>query len=226
MEGKGEDRLLKAFIALANPVRLELLRHLRTPRTLSEISVQAGEGDRPLSRQAVREHVDRLLDAGLVDVRETERNRGPTVEYVLNPPALYALMEEFRALAKLRSAAQLERETMPGQPPAGVEPPRPCLVLVKGVDEGRVYDLATGARDEWLVGRRRGIAISLDFDPFVSTENTRISWDGGQHLVEDLPSSRNGTSVNFRLLAPGERAALRTGDVLGVGRSLLLYRGA
>ncbi|HWH08930.1 MAG TPA: helix-turn-helix domain-containing protein, partial [Candidatus Thermoplasmatota archaeon] len=64
--------LATTLAALANPVRLAILRQLRTPRALGDIRVLSdeprgpGEPDRPLSRQAVRQHLDRLLDIGVV----------------------------------------------------------------------------------------------------------------------------------------------------------------
>jgi pSer/pThr/pTyr-binding forkhead associated (FHA) protein len=41
--------------------------------------------------------------------------------------------------------------------------------------------------------------------------------------VTDL-HSRNGTLLNFERLAPGETRDLRTGDVLTIGRSRLVFR--
>jgi pSer/pThr/pTyr-binding forkhead associated (FHA) protein len=97
-------------------------------------------------------------------------------------------------------------------------------VLVKGLDEGRFFPLAASQRKQWTIGRRRGLEVPLDFDPFVSTENAMISSEGGGFVIEDLPDSRNGTMVNFIALAKGERRVLKGADVIGVGRSLLVFR--
>lgn len=227
-----DDALARALTAIAHPSRLALLRQLRTPRTLREIQLRTGASDevgRSISRQAVREHLDRLLAIGVVHAREATRDYGETTEYSLNHQALYALSEEFRGLARLRPASEPVAATMAGRPgaPEPRAPEGPCLVLVKGLDEGRTFPLAPpkAGRRQWTLGRRRGLDVSLDFDPFVSTENSLIVWEDGRFTLEDLPDSRNGTSVNFVALAKGERRVLRASDVVGVGRSLLVFRG-
>lgn len=228
-----DEALVRALAALASPVRFALLRKLRVPRTLSEIEVRtpADEGDaaRKISRQAVREHLDRLIDIGVVTAREAEREYGPTVEYTLNHQTLYALSEELRGLARMRPAAEPHAATVRGAPPSGDARPGsgPCLVLVKGLEEGRCFPLRPppSGMAEWVVGRRRGLAVSLDFDPFISMEHASVTWDGGGFAVLDLPDSRNGTSLNFQPIPKGVPQPLRQGDLVGVGRTLLLFRG-
>ncbi len=102
-------------------------------------------------------------------------------------------------------------------------PPRPCLVVVKGLDEGLAFDLSDRGKSEWRVGRRRGCEIALDFDPSISAENSLVRWDGRVHSIEDLAESKNGTSINFRRLAKHAPTALAHGDIVGVGRTLLVY---
>jgi pSer/pThr/pTyr-binding forkhead associated (FHA) protein len=64
-----------------------------------------------------------------------------------------------------------------------------------------------------LLGRSADNAICLD-DPLVSAHHARISFAGGQWLVEDL-GSRNGTLVNdLRVESP---IALAPGDILRIG---------
>lgn len=201
-----DERLAEALAALASPARLAMLRQTSAPKLLPEIRAGAPPD--------VREHLDLLLAAGVVTPRETEREHGPAVEYALNAQALFAIAEEIRDLARARPTTA-----------AGVRA-GPRLVLVKGIGEGRAFDLAPpadGAR-EWVIGRRRGLDVTLDFDPFVSTQNAVVKWERGAHHVADLPESRNGTSVNFAPLPAGEWAPLAPGDVVGVGRSLLVYR--
>lgn len=231
-----DEALAQRFSALASSVRLALLREVAVPRTVTEIRVKpsaaaagGGGADRSVSRQTVREHLDRLVAAGLVLPRETERSRGPTTEYVLNHQELYALAEEFREMARLRPAAELALATLDG--PDRRETGNlagPCLLLVKGLGEGRAFDLAPrrgDGRDEWVIGRRRGVDVSLDYDRFVSTENALVTLENGAYAIADVPESRNGTLVNFRALERGEKKRLANGDLVGVGRSLLLFRG-
>lgn len=230
---KREQRLAQALAVIGSQVRLQLLRELRRPRTITEIRLNATEGSRgeggagrPLARQTVREHLDKLIDLGLVVSQETERAQGPTVEYALNHAAVFALAEEVRGLARLRPLHDLTIETIDGQaatlPP---EPEPPCMVLVHGLEEGRWFslDAAPGAR--WTIGRRRGLHLPLDFDPYVSGEHACIDHSSAGYEIVDLDTNRNGTMVNFRRLAPGASRPLMTGDLVGVGRSLLLFIG-
>lgn len=221
-----DEHLANALNALASPTRLQILRALRTPRALAEIHVRAPEGERNIARQTVREHLNKLIQVGMVASREVDRSYGDTVEFVANHQTIFALSEEMRALSRVRPIVEPDAATV--HAPTAPKPIEPGarLVVVKGLDEGTAFDLrppAPPARGEWLVGRRRGVAVSLDFDPYISSENSRIVWEGGAHVVEDLPGSRNGTSVNFQPLARGERRALAHGDVVGVGRCILVY---
>lgn len=225
-----DDLLAHALSALASPMRLQILRSLRTPRALGEIHVRAPEDGRIIARQTVREHLNRLIQAGMVVTREVDRSYGDAVEFVANHQTIYALAEEMRGLSRVRPAVEPEAVTVHASGAnhaATADAKGPSLVMVKGLEEGTSFSLqppvsGIDAR-EWLVGRRRGIAVALDFDPYVSSENSRITWRDGTHFIEDIPGSRNGTSVNFHLLSPGQRHALRHGDVIGVGRCILVF---
>jgi DNA-binding transcriptional ArsR family regulator len=228
-----DDTLAAALVALGSPTRLALLRAVRAPKALREIDVRIadpaapGAPPRPLARQTVKEHLDRLLEAGLVTAREAERDYGPTVEYSLNHQELFGLAELLRELARLRPVAEPRNPTVEGlAPPPPFDLAGPCLVLVKGLDDGRVFDLPAPAigRKEWVMGRSRGADIALDFDQFISAENTAITWEDGTYFVRDLEESRNGTTLNYQPLPKGTRRALRTGDLVGVGRALLMFR--
>lgn len=215
-----------ALVSIGSEARLEILRQLRTPKPLRDIEVRAPDPDRadgrPISRQAVRVHLEKLVEIGVVTTREVDRS----VEYVLNHQRLFAIAEEFRALARLRPAPEVDAPTVGG--PSGVAgrpASGPRLVLVRGLDEGTTWSLAEGRSPRrWVVGRKRGLDVALDFDPFVSSENAVVSEEAGRFFVADLPESRNGTTLNFALLGRGERRELAAGDVIGVGRSLLLFR--
>jgi transposase len=68
--------------------------------------------------------------------------------------------------------------------------------------------------------------IDLTFDdgliPSVSRRHARITAQDGAHWIEDL-SSTNGTYRNGFQLAPGERARLKAGDRILLGRCRLVY---
>ena len=219
-----DEALATTLAALSNPVRVAILRQLRTPRVLSDIRVLATEPDeqgsaaRPLSRQAVRQHLDRLMEVGIV-ARTSESATSP---YTVDHRRIFATSEDLRALAALRPADDPEGHTETLDRRGQNRPAQgPRLALVRGLGEGAVYPLDAGA--SWVIGRRRDAQVPLDYDPFVSSENARVQKAEGAYTLEDLPGSRNGTTLNFRPLKPGERARLKHGDLVGVGRSALLY---
>ena len=222
-DDNGDERLARSFATLGSPLRLAVLRQLRAPKTLREIHVRgyrAGSAS-TLSRQAVREHLDRLLEAGILIERETEKAEGATHEFTLNHQVVFALSEEVKELARLRPLIEPNSPTSAiigsGSPTGN----GPRLVIVKGLEEGTTFPL--DGRHEWVIGRRRGSGITLDFDPFVSSENALLKIDGGRATIEDLPVSKNGTRHNFRSLRRAEIQPLSHGDLIGVGRTLLLY---
>ena len=223
--------LAEALTALASPTRLALLRALRSPSIVAEIRVRSPESGSaaPIARQTVSKHLETLFAAGLVHRREVRGERGDTHEFSLNHQSVYALAEEMRDLARLRPFVEPEEPTMHHRGDARRAPASgPALIVVRGLEDGVTFDLTPRPPDktEWTIGRRRGLSISLDFDPFVSSENTLIRHEGGKHHVVALPTSRNGTLLNFRKLAPEEPEALRHGDIVSVGRTALVYWGA
>lgn len=217
--------LVSCLLALASPPRLAILRQVRTPRALREVVVRddGGEGA-PLARQTVRKHLDTLVETGLVTTRSGEREYGETTEFVVNHQRIFHVSDEVRNLARMRPTVEPAAPTMPAGGGRRAATGRPAFVLVRGLDEGTTYDLRpTSERVSWSIGRRRGLAVSLDYDPSVSGENAIVRWERDHHTIEDVPGSLNGTSVNFERLASGERARLSQGDIVGIGRSLLVY---
>lgn len=218
--------------ALASPVRLALINHLRTPRTLKEIDVKVWDPDRkaqrPIARQTVKEHLDRLIQIGIVATRPGQRPYGQTTEYLLNRQRLFSFAEQFRSLAKIRPVEEASMDTVL----ARTRGPRhairgPCLVVAKGLDEGQVYSLApatAGAR-RWVLGRGQEADVVIDYDPYVSNRNTVIQWRQEGYEIADDPQSRNGTHLNFQPLPrDGTAHPLRHGDLVGVGRCILVFR--
>lgn len=89
------------------------------------------------------------------------------------------------------------------------------LRILDGADRGRVFDkLATPV----TIGREEGNTVQLN-DERISRFHIKIQEDQGKLVLTDLEST-NGTRVN------GEDVQLRIlqfGDVVAVGRSVLLY---
>lgn len=227
------ETLARHLEAIASPTRLRLLSKLRSPRELHEIVVSGSRSrrrespHRPLSRQAVTDHLDRLLDLGLImRARGPASPRGDT--FVLNHERVFALIDELRALARLRPLVGDDLSvgaTMVGGSARGTRLPKgPRLVVVYGRDEGQAYPLDGSPGARWRIGRGPACEVRLDYDPFLSSQNSLVErTPEGIDIVDRLPN-RNGTWVNWSRLAPGGRQSLRGGDVLGVGRSLLVFQ--
>lgn len=227
------ETLAEFLSALAYPMRLELLDLLRFPHTLAEIRLSphrvepGGNPDRPAAKQTILGHLDKLIDAGLVRTEEVEQQGRQVPSYTVNPQKLYALTEEMRRLSVRYAGTGVGGDETGTLAPAAarerVEGPR--LVLVHGVYEGKSFPLnpKTATDGRWVIGRRSALAVSLDYDPFVSLENTAVVESGGRHRVVDLEASKNGTSVNWAYLPRGGTRDLQTGDIIGVGRSTLLF---
>lgn len=228
------DRLAEHLRVLGNPNRLKLLYELRTPRAVSELeltpeTVQEGENpDRPISHQAIRSHLSKLDSIGVVATERRDVDGRIRDEHVLDHQRLFAIVEELRSLGELKSAKSPSGETIAAEPPGhGAAESGPHLVVVRGQREGHVFaldDRTLSADSGWLVGRKQGLAVSLDYDPFVSSENSEILRTDSGFEVVDLSQSQNGTFVNFEKLPSGGSAPLEHGDILSVGRTSLVFR--
>lgn len=224
-------RLAAMMKALASPVRLELLQSLRAPRMLGEIRLQPRRRDgsgpgRTMNRVSVRGHLDSLLAIGAVREVSVQRDGRLAKHFVLDYGQLFALTEELRQLARLQPEGGVLDGTMLG-PPTGPPPlsERPHLVLANGLREGEAFPLrSTLRRQEWLVGRSPDADVCLEYDPYASMENSQVVLEGGRFSLVDLPSSRNGTTLNWEPLERGQPRPLSNGDVVGVGRSVLVFR--
>jgi DNA-binding transcriptional ArsR family regulator len=224
---------LAAYLdALSYPNRLELLDKLRFPHFLGEIRLAARRAQglsphRPSSRQAVQGHIDKLVEAGLVRVEHVEQGGKTLNRFSVNAQKLYALTEDLRRLSTMpmhRAEGGDTTGTL-GHAPSPAEAEGPRLVLVHGVYEGRAYrlDRPAEAAPRWVIGRKRSAAVSLDYDPFVSLEHAVVERGASGFAITDLDASKNGTAVNWRMLAKGQPRPLRSGDIVGVGRSLLCF---
>ena len=87
--------------------------------------------------------------------------------------------------------------------------------VLEGVDKGRVYrHLSTPL----TIGREEGNSLRLS-DERVSRFHVKVQQDDGDIILTDLEST-NGTRVNGHVV---QIRRLRLGDLIGVGRSLLLF---
>jgi len=221
------------FQALGFPSRLHLLNLLQVPRTAQEIHLaptrpdRTARGDRSVSRQALSGHLRKLLDIGLVEAAPGRRGGRTVTEYVVSHARLFALVEEMRRLALIRPPPGPAGVTVlhdeAGQRATG---PAPSMTPSVG-PEGRAYALA--GPGPWTIGRLPTCEVCLPHDPFVSKRNSvlravRAAAGGPAWAVEARRDARNPTMLNWQPLEPGAVAPLRSGDVLRVGRTLLVMR--
>jgi hypothetical protein len=92
------------------------------------------------------------------------------------------------------------------------------LFVMQGRDKGRRFEL----RELPLtIGRDAAQRIHLDDDE-VSRKHAEIALDNGEYVLTDLHSS-NGTFVNTERV---ERAVLRSGDRVALGKTLMIFTDA
>ncbi len=89
------------------------------------------------------------------------------------------------------------------------------FVMRSGPTPGVVYPLEG---DQLTIGRDASNGVAIN-DVEVSRKHTRLSFQGGKYVVEDLGST-NGTFVNGqRLSGP---SVLKSGDVVSLGEQIVL----
>lgn len=219
------ERLSTYLKALAHPARLEILWRLRIPAAPADIIVKPRRRDeglqqeRAMSRQSIMEHIEHLEEIGVVDRVRSGDSEGA---FVTSAQHLFALVEDIRGLSGIETSLRVDVDTTMAQP--GTEtakwPAGPKLVLVGGPWEGRAFPLAGAG--PWTIGRAATQSIALTYDPFASGESARIVKAGDGHQLEPVPGARNPPLVNFAPVA--KTRTLAPGDVVGVGRSLLVYQ--
>jgi len=215
------EKLTHYLKALAHPARLELLWRLRIPSAPSEIVVRPRRRDeglspeRPMSRQSIMEHVEQLEEVGVV-------NRVDEGRYVTSAQHVFAIVEDLRILSAIETSMRVDVDATMAQPGAAAAAwsAGPKLVCVGGPWEGRAFPLAGAG--PWSIGRASAQSVALTYDPYASAESARVVREGAQWRVEPVAGARNPPRVNF---APVDKPrALRSGDVVGVGRSLLVFQ--
>jgi DNA-binding transcriptional ArsR family regulator len=215
--------LAEAMKALANPARLRLLSFLSQARYLEEIAKEMR-----VTRNAASRHIKVLEEAGLVARVPGTRDKAPVVDYVVVQERLFRLFDETRrlAVATPRRAAtppDLWRTVVLEAGGAGRSAREGArFVEVYGLDVGGVHKLDPGKRDRvWIVGRGQEADVRLPGDPYASQKHAHVKYDQGFRVVDGF--STNGTRLNDAKLEPGKEAPLRHGDLLEVGRTMLLF---
>lgn len=215
------DKLTTYLKALAHPARLELLWRLRIPAAPGDVTIRPRRRDeglsqeRPMSRQSVMEHVEQLEEVGVV-------NRVENGTFVTSAQHLFAIVEDLRKLSAIETSLRVDVDSTLQQagPVAASWPAGAKLVVVGGPWEGRAFPLAGAG--PWTIGRAASQSVGLTYDPYASHESARVSKDAAAWRLEPVAGARNPPRVNF---APVDKPrALRSGDIVGVGRSLLVFQ--
>lgn len=101
---------------------------------------------------------------------------------------------------------------MPNAPRRAAPTTGPPLLLVRGQREGHIsrWRGEPRLRPRWIVGRKLGLAASLDDAPCVSCVNAEILRSGSGDRVLDDRSSHNGALLNLKPLPRGGEGPSRT----------------
>lgn len=216
------ERLAQNLKVLGNPKRLHLLQFLVRPHYIEEIASEL-----KMARQTAQEHIDRLLEIGVVERRRGRRDTGPVTEYVVVPQRLFSIHSGMGKLGGLEPDYEREAHMRMQTTPAltGMATPQdealPRLIIVHGMHVGRATALSGDG--PWLIGRDPTAQFCLDYDPFVSTRHAEVRRVKGGFEVADMYSS-NGTYVDWDALERGGARTVKNGTLIGVGKSILLVR--
>jgi hypothetical protein len=107
-------------------------------------------------------------------------------------------------------------------------PQEPRLVVVEGLRPGQAFPLSGDPPSPdrgWIIGRSPDAEIPLTYDPYISPEQVEITPTGEGNRLLDLRASKNRTMLNDTELPRGAEVDLVRGDLVGVGRSSLVYHG-
>jgi DNA-binding transcriptional ArsR family regulator len=214
------------FKGLANAKCLRLLAYLTQPHYLEEIASELG-----VARQTAQEHVQQLVELGLLETVRIRTESAQVTSYVIVPARLFTLYEMFGRLGNL--SRDLEEQVL-ARPATTMdasvdesavrEEDLPRLTIVHGMRVGTTSVLA--GNGPWPLGRDPTAAVCLDYDPYVSTRHAEIrrAKPGGFELV-DLYSS-NGTILDWKRVERGAVVRVENGSLVGVGKTLILFRKA
>lgn len=223
------DELSLDLSALSNNQRLRLLHLLTRPRYKEEVGEALG-----MSRQSASKHIDKLAERGFVRELQGWRESGPVMEFQVVPQRLFALGMRIADMGKLepqggpdRKVAErtvvMDDETERFDAPPRMEPDTTAqLLVINGPTAGTRFGLDPET-PRWTVGRDDDRNLALKHDPFVSGRHAEVQLDPLGHAVVDVYSA-NGTFINFVRLPHGGRAPLQPGDVVGIGRTFLVYQ--
>jgi DNA-binding transcriptional ArsR family regulator len=233
LPGLDVERTAQILASLSNPVRLRILDTLREPRQLKDIKVRPAREEggklpaRNMSRASVKEHLDKLMELDLVRKGSNEVGNRRVETYLINHARVYLVAEEMRRVSLL-SPKRPDGDTTAILNVSKSAKTRKgaTLTLVNGVQEGHIFQLTSTAdgKSAWSIGRDIGNDVHIPFDPFISLHNSRIEAKNGKFHLHGAADSRNGTRLNWQPIDSEVPQSLTSGDVIGIGRCLLVFR--
>lgn len=222
--GVDYEFLDQALEALANPLRLRLLDYLRAPHYTEEIASHLG-----MTRQAARKHLEKLVRVGLLERRPAARESGAVTEYLVNASALFLIHDEIEKLGSTGRPGEGEHmvrtrvdpEDASG-PIAPVDSSGPGFAVVRGFGLGAWFGVRRADGTVWTIGRDPQCPVPLVRDPYISNRHAEVRWERDRFWLTDLRST-NGTLFNWAQMPRGATLPLRHGDLVGTGKTLLLF---
>lgn len=241
--GERPVELARAFEALSYRSRLALLEKLRKPRTVDDIDLRPGNpkpgenADRVLTRQGIRYHLAKLREADLISVRDVicaDGRRRQT--FRVDPSGIFELvhrLEERFLVDRDGGASWLGVDETAGRNGGSGEPTGlpsswlPAVVIVHGPGRGRVISLTSENVEPprgWAIGSRQDAAVTIPHDAWVAPDHGEIVGKGDAFELIDLRTSGRPTMLDGSQIPLGGSRTLESGHVIGVGRSLLVFR--
>lgn len=93
-----------------------------------------------------------------------------------------------------------------------------CLIIIRGTPQGHRHFLT---QSEMTLGRDSAADITVS-DQGISRKHARFTKQDGKIYISDLNSS-NGTYVNNKKIAPGEKVELEKEDMIKLGSSIFKF---
>lgn len=218
------EGLARDLAPLGSATRLRLLNYLTSPRYLEEVATFL-----EMNRNAAKKHVDQLVKAGVVSKAPAQREGGLVVEYRIVPEKLFEVFDSMRALGTLRPVGAPPVDLARTKAVEGVPRDRtmenvlPRFVVVYGIDVGATVPVTPTGDAPWLMGREKDCPLQLSNDPFASGRHAQIERRAGVFQLTDLFST-NGTMLDWERIPPGRAMPLANGHVVGIGKTILLFR--
>lgn len=216
-----------AKLRWANPADGEICEYLLTEGATATIGRSSNNDIQVAEQHVSRQHAVISYRDGIFMVNDLGSSNGTFVneQRVEEPFPLFAgdVIRLFQPLIEF--LAVVDGETI-DENSTIIEAANPegqgSLIVTNGPQEGQTIPLLL---KEVTVGRATSTAsweILLQ-DPSVSRPHARFSKENNQWYIVDLGSS-NGTRINNKVLQPDTKLALRDGDKIELGGSILLFR--